>query len=54
MRIKDSLVTDNVMFIRNTTFKPSLDVRVMSDEFRGYLARRNENVDLAHSHRLVV
>lgn len=54
VRIKDSLVTDDVAFIRNTTFKPSLDVRVMSDEFRGYLARRNETVDLIHSHRLAV
>ena len=54
VRIKDSLVTDYVAFIRNTTFKPSLDARVMSDEFRGYLARRNETVDLIHSHRLAV
>lgn len=54
VRIKDSLVTDDVAFIRNTTFKPSLDARVMSDEFRGYLARRNEAVDLIHSHRLAV
>jgi Predicted restriction endonuclease len=54
VRIKDSLVTDDVAFIRNTTFKPSLDVRVLSDEFRGYLARRNETVDLIHSHRLAV
>lgn len=54
VRIKDSLVTDYVAFIRNTTFKPSLDARIMSDEFRGYLARRNETVDLIHSHRLAV
>ena len=54
VRIKDSLVTDDVAFIRNTTFKPSLDARVISDEFRGYLARRNETVDLIHSHRLAV
>ena len=54
VRIKDSLVTDDISFIRNTTFKPSLDVRVMSDEFKGYLARRNETVDLLHSHRLAV
>lgn len=54
VRIKDSLGTDDVAFIRNTTFKPSLDARVMSDEFRGYLARRNETVDLIHSHRFTV
>lgn len=54
VRIKDSLVSDAVAFIRDTTFKPSLDVRVLSDEFRGYLAKRNEAVDLIHSHRLAI
>lgn len=54
VRIKDSLVSDDVAFIRNTTFNPLLDARVMSDEFRGYLARRNETVDLVHSHRLAI
>lgn len=54
VRIKDSLVTDDVAFVRNTTFKSSLDVRIMSDEFKEYLAKRNETVDLIHSHRLAV
>ncbi len=54
VRIKDDLVTDDVAFIRSTTFRTSLDVRFLSDEFRGYLARRNETLDLTHFHRLAL
>ena len=54
VRIKDDLVTDDVAFIRSTTFRTSLDARFLSDEFRGYLARRNETLDLEHSLRLVI
>lgn len=54
VRIKDDLVTDDVAFIRGTTFRTSLEARILSDEFRGYLIRRNENLDLTHSQRLVV
>lgn len=54
VRIKDDLVTDDVAFIRSTTFMTSLEARILSDEFRGYLVRRNENLDLTHSQRLVV
>lgn len=54
VRIKDDLVTDNVAFIRSTTFRTSLDARFLSDEFKGYLARRNENLDLEHSLRLAI
>jgi hypothetical protein len=54
VRIKDDLVTDDVAFIRSTTFRTSLDARFLSDEFRGYLARRNETLDLEHSLRLAI
>ena len=54
VRIKDDLVTDDVAFIRSTTFRTSLDARFLSDEFKGYLARRNENLDLEHSLRLAI
>ncbi|MCH5312514.1 MAG: HNH endonuclease [Prevotella sp.] len=54
VRIKDNLTTDNITFIRNTTFRTSIDSRFLSEEFKGYLAKRNEMLDLAHFHRLVV
>ena len=54
VRIKNDLVTDDVAFIRGTTFRTYLEARILSDEFRGYLIRRNENLDLTHSQRLVV
>lgn len=54
VRIKDSLPKDNVEFIKKTMFKQCIDIRFLSDEFKSYLAKRNENVDLIHSHRLVI
>ncbi|MCR4826799.1 MAG: HNH endonuclease [Bacteroidales bacterium] len=54
VRIKDDLVTDDVAFIRSTTFRSSLDTHILSDRFRGYLERRNETLDLTHSQRLVL
>ena len=54
VRIKDSLVTDAVAFIRSITLRTSLETRFMSNDFRGYLAKRNETLDLTHSPRLVV
>lgn len=54
VRIKDDLVTDDVAFIRSTTFRTSLDARFLSNEFRGYLARRNETLDLTHTLRLAI
>lgn len=54
VRLKDNLVTDNVAFIRSTTFCTSIDARFLSDEFRGYLAKRNESLDLEQSHRLAI
>ncbi len=54
VRLKDNLVTDNVAFIRSTTFRTSVDARFLSAEFKDYLAKRNETLDLDHSHRLAV
>jgi len=54
VRLKDNLVADNVAFIRSTTFRTSLDARFLSNEFRSYLAKRNETLDLEHSHRLAI
>lgn len=54
VRIKNNLVVDDVDFIRSTTFYTSIDSRFMSDDFRSYLARRNETLDLIHTQRLVV
>ena len=48
------MVTDDVAFIRSTTFRTSLDARFLSDEFKGYLARRNETLDLEHTLRLAI
>ncbi len=54
VRLKDNLVTDNVAFIRSTTFRSSVDARFLSAEFKDYLAKRNETLDLEHSHRLAI
>ena len=54
VRIKNNLVADDVDFIRSTTFYTSIDSCFMSDDFRSYLARRNETLDLIHTQRLVV
>lgn len=54
VRIKDNMVTDDVDFIRSTTFNPRIDSLFLSDDFRGYIARRNETLDLTHTQRLVV
>lgn len=52
--IKDGLITDNVAFIRSITFRTSLETRILSNEFREYLIRRNETLDLTNSQRLVM
>lgn len=54
VRIKNNLVADDVDFIRSTTFYTSIDSCFMSDDFRSYLARRNETLDLIHTQRLVI
>lgn len=54
VRIKDSLVAKDVAFIRDTTFKTSLDEAIMTDDFRWYISKRNEELNLAQYIDLVV
>lgn len=54
VRIKDSLVAKDAAFIRDTTFKTSLDDAIMTDDFRWYLSKRNEELNLARYIDLVV
>lgn len=54
VRIKDGLVTKDIAFIRATTFNTSLDESIMTDEFRWYISKRNEELDLEHSNELAV
>lgn len=52
VRIKDGLVPTNVAFIRNTTSIVALDGAVLSDDFKFYIDRRNQNLDLTNSQPL--
>lgn len=54
VRIKDGLVAKDIAFIRSTTFKTSLDDSILTDDFRWYISKRNEELDLGHSHELAV
>lgn len=54
IRIKDGLAAKDIAFIRNTTFTILLDETIMTDDFRWYIAKRNEELDLAHSQELAV
>lgn len=54
IRIKDGLVAKDVAFIRSVTFKTSIDETILTDDFRWYISKRNEELDLLHSHELVV
>lgn len=54
VRIKDGLIKDNVAFIRSITFRTSLEAHILSNEFREYLARRNETLNLTNSQRLIM
>lgn len=54
VRIKDGLVTKDIAFIRATTFNTFLDESIMTDEFRWYISKRNEELDLEHSNELAV
>lgn len=53
VRIKDSLVAKDAAFIRNTTFN-TLDDAIMTDNFRWYISKRNEELNLAQYIDLVV
>lgn len=54
IRIKDGLVAKDMAFIRSVTFKTSIDEAILTDDFRWYISKRNEELDLLHSHELVV
>lgn len=54
VRVKDGLAVKDLDFVRNTTFKYQIDRGILSRPFLWYLARRNEEVDLYHSHPLAV
>lgn len=54
IRIKDGLVANDIAFIRNTTFKTSLDDVLLTSDFKWYVSKRYENLDLEHSHKLAV
>lgn len=54
VRIKDGLVAKDVAFIRSITFRAALDLPLLSDDMKWYISKRNENVDVEHSHVLVV
>lgn len=53
VRIKDSLVAKDAAFIRNTTFN-TLDDAIMTDDFRWYISKRNEELNLAQYIDLIV
>ena len=54
VRIKDGLAAKDIAFLRTTTFKNSLDKLILNDDFRWYISKRNEELDLEHSHELAV
>ena len=45
IRIKDGLVAKDVAFIRNVTFKTSIDDIIMTNEFRFYISKRNQELN---------
>ena len=54
VRIKDSLVAKDAAFIRDTTFNTTLDDAIMTDDFRWYISKRNEELNIAQYIDLVV
>lgn len=54
VRIKDGLVAKDVAFIRSITFRVDLEQPLLTDDMKWYISKRNENVDIEHSHILAV
>ena len=54
IRIKDGLVMKDLAFIRSITFRTSLDENILTDDFKWYISKRNETLDLEHSQKLEV
>ena len=46
IRIKDGLVAKDMAFIRSVTFKTSIDEAILTDDFRWYISKRNEELDI--------
>lgn len=54
VRIKDGLAAKDIIFIRDTTFSHHIDKAVLSDLFKWYLSKRNEELDFSHSCQLAI
>lgn len=54
VRIKNSLETKDVTFIRDTTFRTALDDTIMTDEFKWYISKRNEELNFEHYRYLII
>lgn len=54
VRIKDGLVAKDIAFIRSVTFKTSLDDAIMTDDFRWYIAKRNQELNTDNFQELAV
>lgn len=54
IRIKDGLVSKDIAFIRSVTFKTSLDDTIMTDKFRFYIAKRNQELNKNNFKELAV
>ena len=54
VRIKDGLVAKDIAFIRSITFKTSLDDAIMTDDFKWYIAQRNQELNTENFQELAV
>lgn len=54
VRIKDGLVAKDIAFIRSVTFKTSLDDAIMTDDFRFYISKRNQGLNINNFQVLVI
>lgn len=54
VRIKDGLVAKDIAFIRSVTFKTSLDDAIMTDDFKWYIAKRNQELNTENFQELAV
>lgn len=54
VRIKDDLAAKDKAFIRSITFRVSIDDAILSDDFRFYISKRNEELDIEHTQELAI
>ncbi len=52
--VKDSLMGKDIEFIRNITFHHSIEEQIMSDDFRDYIYKRNEPLNMERYQKLAV